>query len=57
MKAGAVWIVLFALMLAGCGIVGNTPDPLPTVVLGSNNPAPANPTAGQPATPEGSPAR
>jgi multidrug efflux pump subunit AcrA (membrane-fusion protein) len=42
---------MIAWLLAGCGMVGRTPDPLPTVVLESNTTAPTRQAAGQTAAP------
>lgn len=41
MKRNVVWAAVVIVLLAGCGGIGKTPEPLPTVVLGANVTAPA----------------
>lgn len=52
MKRNVVWLAGLILLLAGCGGIGKTPAPLPTVVLGADGTAPAAPamTAAAPVT-------
>jgi multidrug resistance efflux pump len=48
MKFSALWVplILFTLLtLSGCGALGGSPTPLPTVVLGSSNATPQAPAA------------